>query len=104
MIKTALTTAFIATAALGLTACDVQKTQEGKVDAPKYEVSKTQEGNVQMPKYDVKGPDVDVSRTEKQVTVPNVDVNTEKKTVEVPKVTVTTPKEKEQQANAGAKQ
>ncbi|KQT13015.1 hypothetical protein [Ramlibacter sp. Leaf400] len=104
MIKTTLTAALVSAAALGLTACDVQKTQEGNVNLPKYDVSKTQEGSAQLPKYDVKGPDVNVSSTEKQVTVPNVDVNAEKKTIEVPKVTVTTPKEKEQQANAGAKQ
>jgi outer membrane lipopolysaccharide assembly protein LptE/RlpB len=96
MMKTTLTAAFVSAAALGLTACDVDKTQEGSVQAPKYEVSKTQEGQVQMPKYDVKGPDVNVSKTEKQVTVPNVDVKAEKKTIEVPKVDVTTAKEKEQ--------
>lgn len=100
MIKTALTTAFVTAAALGLTACDVQKTQEGKVQAPKYEVSKTQDGQVQLPKYDVKGPDVQVSKEQKQVTVPDVDVHTEKKTITVPKVDVTTAKEKEQKENA----
>ena len=104
MFKTTLTAALVSAAALGLAACDVQKTQEGKVDAPKYEVSKTQEGNVQMPKYDVKGPDVDVSKTQKEINVPNVDVKAEKKTIEVPKVEVTTAKEKEQQATAGQKQ
>jgi hypothetical protein len=103
MFKTTLTAAFVSAAALGLTACDVQKTQEGNVQAPKYEVSKTQEGSAQLPKYDVKGPDVNVSKTEKQVSVPNVDVKTEKKTIEVPKVSVTTPQEKEKQANAGEK-
>ena len=99
MIKTTLTAALVSAAALGLTACDVQKTQEGSVQAPKYEVSKTQEGNVQVPKYDVKTPDVDVSKTQKQVTVPNVDVKAEKKTIEVPKVTVTPANE--QQAKTG---
>ncbi len=94
MFKTSLIAAAAAAAALGLTACDVQKTAEGNVQAPKYEVTKKQEGNVDLPKYDVKGPDVKVGTTEKQVTVPNVDVKAEKKTIEVPKVDVTTGKEK----------
>jgi uncharacterized lipoprotein len=96
MMKTTLTAAFVSAAALGLAGCDVDKTQEGSVKAPKYEVSKTQEGQVQMPKYDVKGPDVNVSTQQKEVNVPNVDVKAEKKTIEVPKVDVTTAKEKEQ--------
>ena len=49
MLKTTLTAAFVSAAALGLTACDVQKTQEGNVQVPKYEVSKTQEGSAQLP-------------------------------------------------------
>lgn len=102
MSKTILSAALVTAAAFGLAACDVQKTQEGSVQAPKYEVSKTQEGNVQLPKYDVKGPDVNVTTTEKQVTVPNVDINAEKKTIEVPKVDVTTAKEKEQGSDTRA--
>lgn len=90
MRKTAFVIAGIVSAAsLALVGCDVQKTQEGKVDLPKYEVSKTQEGDVQMPKYDVDAPKVDVSKTEKEITVPNVDVNTKKETVTLPKVEVT---------------
>jgi len=111
MSKTILTAALVSAAALGLSACDVQKTQEGNVNLPKYEVSKTQEGNVQVPKYDVQGPDVKVGSTEKQVTVPNVDVdvNKEKKSITVPKVDVTTPSEKqggqrEQRADASNRQ
>jgi hypothetical protein len=102
MYKTTLSAALVTAAAFGLAACDVQKTQEGSVQAPKYEVTKKQEGNVQMPKYDVKTPDVNVSTTEKQVTVPNVDVKAEKKTIEVPKVDVTTAKEKDQGADTRA--
>ena len=100
MFKTTLTAALVASA-FGLAACDVQKTQEGNVSLPKYDVSKTKEGNVDLPKYDVKGPDVQVGSTQKEVNVPNVDVRAEKKTIEVPKVTVTTPQEKEQQASSG---
>ena len=60
---------------VGLTACDVKKTEEGNVTLPKYEVEKKQSGDVTLPKYDVKTPDVNVT--------------TEKKVIEVPKVEVT---------------
>ena len=60
---------------VGLSACDVKKTQEGNVTMPKYEVEKKQSGDVTLPKYDVKTPDVNVT--------------TEKKVIEVPKVEVT---------------
>ncbi|MDB5891489.1 MAG: hypothetical protein JWP47_2320 [Polaromonas sp.] len=85
--KSALTIAAVSLATLGLSACDVKKTQEGNVTVPKVEVQKTQEGDVTLPKYDVTAPSVSVSTTEKTVTVPTV--KTEEKTVEVPKVTVT---------------
>jgi hypothetical protein len=103
MFKTAITAAAVA-AAFGLTACDVQKTQEGSVQAPKYEVTKKQEGDVKMPKYDVTAPDVDVNKKETTVSVPKV--TTEEKKVTVPSVDVKTGGEKkaEQQANAGTKQ
>jgi len=110
MFKTTVTAALVSAAALGLAACDVQKTQEGNVNLPKYDVQKTQEGSAQLPKYDVQGPDVKVGSTQKQVTVPNVDVdvNKEKKSVTLPNVDVTTAKEKQQgqqqQANAGNRQ
>jgi uncharacterized lipoprotein len=74
-------------ALLSLSACDVKKTRDGDVTLPKVEVKKTQEGNVTLPKYDVTPPDVNVSTTQKTVTVPTL--KTEEKTVSVPKVTVT---------------
>lgn len=52
--------------AVGMTACDVDQTEEG--DMPDVEV---EEG--QLPAYDVQGPDVDV--TQDTVTVPDIDVN-----------------------------
>jgi hypothetical protein len=85
--KSTLAIALVSLGALGLTACDVKKTQEGNITVPKVEVTKTQEGDVTLPKYDVKTPDVSVTTTEKTVTVPTI--KTEEKTVEVPKVTVT---------------
>lgn len=105
MFKTTITAAAVAVAAMGLAACDVQKTADGNVQAPKYEVTKKQEGKVDLPKYDVKGPDVKVEKKETTVAVPKV--TTEEKKVEVPTVDVKTGKEKraeEQQANVGAKQ
>jgi hypothetical protein len=90
MRKTAFVIAgLVSAASIALVGCDVHKTQEGKVDLPKYEVSKTQEGNVQLPKYDVEAPKVDVTTTQKDVTVPKVDVHAEKETVTVPKVEIT---------------
>lgn len=75
-------------ATLALAGCDVEKTQEGNVTAPKYEVTKKQEGDVTLPKYDVDAPKVDVTTTQKQVTVPDVDVNAKKETITVPKVDI----------------
>jgi len=64
----------VSAASIALVGCDVHKTQEGKVDLPKYEVSKTQEGNVQMPKYDVDAPKVGVYTEKETLTVPKVNV------------------------------
>lgn len=87
MFKTALNLVVLSACVMGLSACDVKKTQEGSVTTPKYEVEKTQEGNVTLPKYDVTPPDVKVGTTEKTVVVPTV--KTEEKTIEVPTVKVT---------------
>ncbi len=92
MLKTALAIAIVSIGALGLSACDVKKTQEGNVTVPKFEVNKTQEGNVTLPKYDVTPPDVKVGTTEKTVTVPTI--QTEQKKIEVPTVKITPAKEK----------
>lgn len=51
---------------LGLTACDIQQTEEGEM--PKVDVD-VEEGK--MPEYDVQTGDVDVE--EKEVTVPTLD-------------------------------
>jgi hypothetical protein len=90
MFKTACLVAAVSASAFALSACDVNKTQEGDVSLPKYE--KTQEGNVTVPKYDVTPPDVKVTTTEKEVKVPTV--KTEERTIEVPKVEVTPAKDK----------
>lgn len=90
MRKTAFVIAgLVSAASIALVGCDVQKTQEGNVQVPKYEVSKTQEGDVTLPKYDVDAPKVDVTTEKKDVTVPKVGVYTEKETLTVPKVEVT---------------
>ena len=92
MIRTTLAIAIVSIGALGLSACDVKKTQEGNVTVPKFEVNKTKEGDVTLPKYDVTAPTVSVTTTDKTITVPVV--KTEEKTIELPKVQVTTGKEK----------
>lgn len=90
MRKTAFVLAGIVSAAsIALVGCDVQKTQEGNVEVPKFEVSKTKEGDVTLPKYDVDAPKVDVTTEQKTVDVPKVGVYTEKETLTVPKVEVT---------------
>jgi len=85
----------VAAASLGLVGCDVDKTQEGNVEVPKYEVQKTQEGSVQLPKYDVTAPEVDVKTKQTEVTVPKV--TTEKETISVPDVDVKTADEKKKE-------
>ena len=92
MFRTTLAIAIVSIGALGLTACDVKKTQEDNITVPKYEVEKTQEGSVTLPKYDVTAPSVDVTTTEKTITVPTIQAK--EKTIEVPKVDVTTGQEK----------
>jgi len=96
MRKTAFVIAGLAAAAsIALVGCDVQKTQEGHVQMPKYEVSKTQEGDVKLPKYDVDAPKVDVTTTQKDITVPKVEVQKEEKTVTLPKVEITPAKDRD---------
>ncbi len=54
---------------LGLSACDVQKTQEGEM--PKVDVDVK---GGQLPKYDVDAPDIDIKQ--KEVTVPTLEYDT----------------------------
>ncbi len=84
--------ALAAATVLGLSGCDVKKTQEGNVTVPKYEVSKTQEGSVTVPKYEVTAPEVSVTKKEVEVTVPKVTI--EKETVTVPSIDIKTGQEK----------
>jgi uncharacterized lipoprotein len=92
MLKTTIALMLAALGTAGLYGCDVKKTQEGKVTLPKYEVEKKQSGEVTVPKYEVTTPDVQVSKTEKNIAVPKV--TTEEKKIEVPKVTVTPAEDK----------
>lgn len=73
---------------LTLSACNVEKTQEGEM--PDVDVSA--EGG-QLPAYDVETPDVDVNTKQAEMTVPDVDVNSKDVTVPVPDVDVTLPQE-----------
>lgn len=93
MLKKTTLASLAALAAITLSACDVEKTQEGNVTMPKYEVDKTREGSVTPPKYDVTPPDVKVSEKERTVEVPTV--KTEKKTIEVPSVDVIPAKDRD---------
>ncbi len=71
-------------AAAGLSACDVDKTQDGEM--PEVQV----EGG-QMPEYDVDAADVNVGTVEKEMEVPKVTM--EEETVTVPAVGVEMPDE-----------
>ena len=52
---------------MGVTACDVEQTQEGKL--PEVEVK-----GGQLPKYDVETADVDIGTKKVEITVPDVNV------------------------------
>lgn len=93
MLKTTLIAAIVSAGVLGLTGCDVKKTQEGSVSLPKYDVQKKAEGDVTLPKYDVTAPDVKVGTKEETMKVPTV--KTEERTLQVPTIGVKTAKEKE---------
>jgi len=93
MIKNTLLAALVAIGVVGLTGCDVKKTQEGNITIPKYEVEKKQAGDVTLPKYEVTAPDVTVGSKDATITVPKIE--SEKKTIEVPTIDVKTAKQKE---------
>ncbi|WP_434457477.1 hypothetical protein JQR85_00880 [Stutzerimonas urumqiensis] len=57
-------------ATLGLSACDIDKEQDG--DLPDVDVNV--EGG-ELPEYDVDAPDVDVGTEQKTITVPDIDVD-----------------------------
>jgi hypothetical protein len=69
MKKTIFAAALVGAGALGLGACDVQKTQNGSL--PSVNVS----GGA-LPEYNVTGPDVNVSSKTETIKVPTVDVKT----------------------------
>lgn len=58
---------------LGLSACDVEKTQEGKMPDVDVDVK-----GGQMPKYDVDSGDIDVEMKEKTIKVPTLDYDSPK--------------------------
>jgi hypothetical protein len=70
LIKKTTVLAFALTSALALTACEVDKTQEGELP----DVDVTAEGG-QLPEYDVETPDVDVGTKTVPVAVPDIDVD-----------------------------
>lgn len=112
-----LTTVAVAASALALTACDVDKTEDGRLpdvdvsmeggQLPKYDIDvrKTQDGKLpdvdvdadagKLPAYSVRGPEVRIGTDEATVKVPDVDVDVsmEEKTLTVPDVDVKLPDE-----------
>lgn len=98
MLRNFATAGLVTLAAIGLVACDVEKTREGNVTVPKYEVKKTQEGDVTLPKVDVDAPSVNVTSKEKVIEVPKIEKK--EKTVVVPSIDVVPAGEKEAKAGA----
>lgn len=80
MSKKSLSIATAFLLAAGMAACDVDQTQEGNVEAPRFDADAPD------------APDVNVKTEEQTVEVPTVE--TEQKKVEVPNVDVDAPKEK----------
>lgn len=66
-MKKLIAAALFVPLAMGLTACDVDQTEEGEM--PEVEVTG---GN--MPEFDVETADVDVGAEKKTIEVPNVEV------------------------------
>lgn len=100
MNKAILKTAALAVAfgsVLTLSACNVEKTQEGELP----DVDVNAKGG-ELPAYDVETADVDVNTKPAEVTVPDVDVNTETKTMPVPDVDVNMPQENDAAEEAPA--
>lgn len=89
-MKTIPTTIAAIMMAMTMSACEVEKTQEGELpevsaeggQMPDYEVTQTQEGELpdvdvsggEMPEYDVETPDVEVGTEQREVSVPTVDI------------------------------
>lgn len=76
----------LALVSLGLTGCDVDVNDPGKM--PDVSVTPGR-----APDVDVRGPDVDVTTKESTATVPDIDVDTKEVPVTVPEVDVTLPAE-----------
>lgn len=77
-------------AALALTACEIDQTEEGEL--PQVDVD-VEEGR--LPEFDVEGPDVEIAQRERTITVPDVDVDVEReeRTITVPDVDIDFPDE-----------
>ena len=73
---------------IGITACDVDKVEDGRMPSVDVDV----EGG-KLPKYDVDVADIDVGMKEKTIEVPDVDidVDTEEKVIKVPDVDIDMP-------------
>lgn len=83
-------TIFVATAAaLGLAACDVDKTADGEMPSVDVDVD-----GGKMPEYDVETADVEMGEKEVTMEVPDVDVSLEEETMTVPDVDIVMPDDK----------
>ena len=82
--------AAVATLGLGLSACDIDKTEEGRMPSVDIDV----EGDAgKLPKYDVDTAKVVVGTRKETIEVPDVDVRMEEKEVDVPTMGIEMPED-----------
>lgn len=81
---------FGAAALLGLVACEVDVTEEGRLP----DVDVTADAG-KLPEVDVRGPKVEIGKKQVDVSVPDVDVSMDEKEMTVPTIGVELPAEKD---------
>lgn len=113
MKKASITALMVASSAIALSGCEVEKTEDGKMpnvdvagdagNLPKYDVDvrKTEEGRMpnidvdvdggKLPEYDVRGPDISIGTKETTIKVPDVDVDMKEKQITVPDIDIDIP-------------
>lgn len=80
----------VASSAIALSGCEVDKTEDGEMPDVDVDVD-----GGKLPEYDVRGPDVSVGTEEKTIKVPDVDVDMEEKQITVPDVDIDLPDDDE---------
>lgn len=92
MNKASITAMIVASSAIALSGCEVDKTADGELPDVDIDVD-----GGKLPEYDIRGPEVSVGTEEKTIEVPDVDVDVdmEEKKVTVPDVDIDLPENKD---------